>query len=345
MLDAHTDLYEAHGIYKEAAYQNFRFEIEARVMANEPVAGIGRKLGVSPAIISAFEACFFDVRSRLDAQSYIKQCVLQPAAIAGLKSREYDLLWKMYGYWGGPAVLDALIYGMNSPSKPDSPASVAAFWQDDIADQVRLKAALAMRKMQVDSQTQQEIVNAYQKMLELERTAGEGKGTNEAMLTNINAMLGELPWRKYQRTEAALTEADKFDAADVNLRSMQLIAAGSGGVPADLHAVLMSAKFPAEPDAGVGQDPAPYLLPAKKIAGHGVRRAECLGILNAARLASVLGEGFLGSLRAVSLGRVVFLLANERHEPAEPLDRLGHSSDTSTNVLGSKPMVWRGPLS
>lgn len=60
----------------------------------------------------------------------------------------------------------------------------------------------------------------------------------------------------------------------------------------------------------------------ENVASHGIHRAERLGVLNAARLAPVLGEGFLGSLRAVSLGRVVFLLADKRHEPAEPLDRL-----------------------
>lgn len=247
LLDDYPELFEAWHLYKEASCRLFRFEIEARVMADEPIAAIARKTGIAPAIITAYEDCFFEVRPRLDAQSYIQQGVLQPAAMAGIKNREYDLLWKLYGYWGGPVVLDTLIYGQTPSTKPDSPAGVAAFWQDDIADQVRQKAAVAMRKMAVDSQTSQDILTVYQKMVALERTAGEGKGANEGMLANINAMLGELPWHKYQRTEAVVTEVDQFDAAGVNLRAEELIAVGvSGGLPQGLRSILMSAQYPPE---------------------------------------------------------------------------------------------------
>ena len=51
------------------------------------------------------------LRPKLENQGYILQRVLGPAIHRGINTRDYDLLWKLFGYLLGVNVLDYAISG------------------------------------------------------------------------------------------------------------------------------------------------------------------------------------------------------------------------------------------
>ncbi len=159
-------LFEAEQIFIREK-QLVRYEIEARLLASETSERISHRFGVDAAIVTWYEKLFFNVLDRLDDRGYIAQRVMGESLHAGLTERDHDLLWKLYGYIGGEAVLDAVIYKGFSQSRPETPDEVEAFFADQLQSNSALKAMLAMRTMPINSYTQQAILEIQQRFIEI----------------------------------------------------------------------------------------------------------------------------------------------------------------------------------
>ena len=86
-----------------------RLELEARILAREDTATIATKCGLDPAVIDTFHDVFFDIRPKLDHQSYVL------SVIHGDKGSIFDeidrpRLIKHQAYFGGPFVLEELLW-------------------------------------------------------------------------------------------------------------------------------------------------------------------------------------------------------------------------------------------
>jgi hypothetical protein len=107
---------EAYAIYRRASFQ--RWEIEARLLADEDSDRIAAKCGCAPKAIDAFHDLFFEVRPRLADKTYICAVVLGTDAFFEAREHNVELLLKMGGYIGGAAVLDRLVdYFNKAPVK------------------------------------------------------------------------------------------------------------------------------------------------------------------------------------------------------------------------------------
>ena len=60
-------------------------------------------------MVGAYEAIFFDVRSRLSHFDLISACVLAGRLYEGFDVDDTESVWKVIGFLPGPLVLDALI--------------------------------------------------------------------------------------------------------------------------------------------------------------------------------------------------------------------------------------------
>jgi len=252
VINRYPDLYTAWRVYHIAEARETRGELEARILAQESVDTIARKVALTCEAVTAYEKYFFNVTDRLDAPGYITHIIFGRSVQTGLAEREYDLLWKMYGYWCGPFVLDAIMYHFNNPSRPESSENVGALLNSDINETLRLRTAMLMRQRPADWERQVEIGNMYMRMLELERNANAGGPGDEAILQNVEAMLNRLPWRKYdlgiRSPDEATTEAERIEMGGFGLRSPELAMFGIGKPPAGIQHLIEGAVYPASKD-------------------------------------------------------------------------------------------------
>lgn len=93
----------------EREERDARWTIEARLLAGESYDRIATRHMTSPEVIFWYEKLFFNVLPCLNAPDYIVNVVIGSAVHHGLTDREYDLLWKLFGYFAKGFVLDFLI--------------------------------------------------------------------------------------------------------------------------------------------------------------------------------------------------------------------------------------------
>ncbi len=84
-----------------------RWELEARLLANQTVAAVANAMSLPELVVEAYEAVFFDVRERLSKPDYIVGTVLQEHA--ELHPTNVSAVWSRYAYWQGLDVLEALL--------------------------------------------------------------------------------------------------------------------------------------------------------------------------------------------------------------------------------------------
>jgi hypothetical protein len=245
LLEMDTPLFEARALHFEpGAAQNLRYELEARLLANQSYTEIEAKAGVAAIVAETYEYIFFDVRSRLPQPGLITHAVIKLSAQKGISEREPDVLWKMFAYWCGTAFLDLLIYRFNQPIKPASSSEIATFIVDDIREQLQLKAMIAVRAMPLNWQTQTEVLNLYLQMLSIEKNAGEGEGGQETLKAGIQALLENLPWTRSNPEAVRLKLVDELEAGGVGLRADELLLSAAGQRPPALKGVIESAVYP-----------------------------------------------------------------------------------------------------
>lgn len=77
-------------------------------MTNDEIAD---RFCVDTGVIDAYSRCFFDVRDRLENIEYIAGFVIGPVLQSGIESLNTRLLCKYFGFFGGPLVLQTILYG------------------------------------------------------------------------------------------------------------------------------------------------------------------------------------------------------------------------------------------
>ena len=256
LASASTDLYEAYDLWSDTDECDHKWAIEARLLAREAPEDIARKVGLSPEAIVLYHNMFFDVHDRLGQPDVITNVVIKQSIQAGLSERKYDCLWKLFGYWCGPQVLDMVIHRF---APKDTAEKVVAALKDDYRAQLALKGNLAIRTMPVNWQTQVEIANLFLRMEEMEKGDGSGGGSAEAIVANVDAFFNQLPWGRMARTRSTGNAAlDHYDKGGVAIRAEAVTLIGTGDQHPALRSLVdsaASAHFPGmEVEDGNSQD-------------------------------------------------------------------------------------------
>ena len=211
LMERRPSLFWAHWIWR--ASNPIKHVIEAQLLANSTDYAIGFRCNTPPDVIAAYEAVFFNVREKLQHRSYILNCVLGPAIHRGLSEREYDLLWKLYGYFLGPSVVDALESKFSNPTWCGTPNAVGAAVMDDAISTLKLKAAIATKTVQVNQMTQLALMETFTKFVEIERSTDSAGKAQEQILDHISAMMSTLPFNVGGRsTRGELSSSNPLDA-------------------------------------------------------------------------------------------------------------------------------------
>lgn len=133
-----------------ASRQATRAELEARLLADEPLGDISKKLIIPIDTLNAYANVFFHVSDRLTISSWVIQCVFGDEYHLNFSERNYGLIWKVYSYFGGIGQLEAVIRktGIRKELTADE-----SFEQDRRVSLI-YKAAIAARSLGVNGHTQ-----------------------------------------------------------------------------------------------------------------------------------------------------------------------------------------------
>lgn len=84
-----------------------RWAVEARLLAGEPIDALAGKVGRTPEAVAWFETLFFHVTDRLRSRGYLVHEAIGGRFHRGPAARDLDVLWKVFGVFGGVTALDA----------------------------------------------------------------------------------------------------------------------------------------------------------------------------------------------------------------------------------------------
>jgi hypothetical protein len=76
-------------------------ELQAWILTGESTAAVAALSGVAEPVVEAFEKCFFDVRPKLTAWSYIIHNAIGPSVYEGFKLNDPVPAWKTIGFFRG----------------------------------------------------------------------------------------------------------------------------------------------------------------------------------------------------------------------------------------------------
>lgn len=238
------DMFWAHSMWLDDRAPT-RWSIEARILAGETDEEIAAKLGTSPAVIAAYEAVFFDVRSMLMNKDYITTVVMSDAVVRGLSERQYDLLWKLFGYHGGSHVLDAVIAKVTPMTKPEQAKDVGLFFQEFAVNAVKHRAALATITMPLNAHTQLALIDSFVKYVEIEKSSETAEKAHGTIIDNIGAMMAALPFRIGTKLDSIDAKMLPFDDGAAELSNAELMAVAAGDTLSNQQ-TIEDLRFPGE---------------------------------------------------------------------------------------------------
>lgn len=246
-LDACPELFEAWTIYDAGEDPiEHRWELEARLLSGQSLEDISLATGTPINVIRCYEQMFFDVLSRLKHASLIIHSVIGQSVQVGLAERDYDVLWKLFGYFAGPHVLEAIMFKFIAPAKVTNATGVRAFMKDFTKDQVFLKSGVAMATMPINWQTRELLMTLWQSMLAMEAQAGQTSVGSELLKTNIQGLVEAFAWTKYRPgVDPALTgKVAELESNGVRLRASELCQIGFGEAATGMEHLFPSARYP-----------------------------------------------------------------------------------------------------
>lgn len=257
LLEKNPDLYDAYALRRPNADGSTggatRWAMEARILAGETTAAVAAKLGCSAALVEWYERLFFNVTERRRAADYIMTAVIGPAIYAGTTEREYDILWKVFGYMGGPDVLDSFIHLTTRRAKVAGPGEVNEYFDNLTRSNVGRKAAVCSQLFQINGFTQESMMNIYTTFVKLEQDRDQGGQIRDTLVLAVQAGMNNLPWANGEGVvrpdlPSGSRPMDQklllgYDQDQVELRTDELLAVSSGRELPD-RAELQSIRFP-----------------------------------------------------------------------------------------------------
>ena len=226
----------------DAADSHPRQELEARRLAGQDEAAIAGRLGLTPEVVAAYAATFFEVRGRRDSIDYIATHVLG-ADFYRLGPRFEDqrtlILWVGWNF--GPLGLELLLYRLGWPR--------AWSWDDppdpDLIRTLDMYLAAAMRKH--DDKTALKEIRLFNQLNEIE--ASPGKPAAKAVRRAVRLARGLFPDPEFFVAQCLARRAGKGMEENLAVfgRGLREMFAGAARCAADGQAPL--AAFP-RPETG-----------------------------------------------------------------------------------------------
>ena len=105
-----ASLHAAHEFWSNPAYHWDRVVLESHILAGDSPDALAERMGLSPEVLEAYVQVFFDVHPRLSRTTFILHCVIGLHLRRRSTEDELPVLLRLFAYYGGPHVLDAILH-------------------------------------------------------------------------------------------------------------------------------------------------------------------------------------------------------------------------------------------
>jgi hypothetical protein len=235
------DIFQAHKLYVNDTTQSYKWELEARLLTDQSYSEISKRMGISPSIVDMYEKSFFNVKDRLDCAGWVIHCVIGRSIHAGLSERDFDLLWKMFGYYSGPVAVDLMtnklmLKKQKLEDRDQTIASIAEATQD-----LSIVAAFKSYAFSpINGFTAVNMIQVYQTFMQLKKEIGSGSDTAVIMQT-VDNILSNLHWCSGSGTmeRPVLTTMELADKRSSELRSDEAFKLANGDILQDIEDIRL----------------------------------------------------------------------------------------------------------
>jgi hypothetical protein len=251
-------LFYAHLIHHHPD-REWRSIAQARLLSGATDDEIAQLSGTLPETINLYEQLFFNVRDRLDNKDWIVKTIL--GTVTQRSSNRYDTmtdhqrdsLYKLFGYFGGPVILDVIISGFASKDLPTSPKHVSGWFDRTMKTLIKRRATIEAHRFEVDKFKVMELMHIHLSIITSEKESGSGPATDYDKC--ISEMLTQTPWGVAKKGFRQLNQdQQKFALSPVEPRADEQMQLAFGKVPATLiereehtkHAMLLLTESPGE---------------------------------------------------------------------------------------------------
>lgn len=233
-LEFHRRLNEAHD---KVMY------MEARLLAGQSFEAIADVMGVTPGTIKWYEALFFNIVDHLKQRDWITSQVLIPAikrsplTAGGGPFQNQDVVkpfldgsLKMFAYFGGPHVVDALLSGFQAGMPAAARDDVNSWFDRQWATTIRRRSGQAAMQFEINKYNVTELFAVHAKIIELDRADDADETSRSSYEKMIGVVLSQLPFAAGEDggkpyAGMILPELDKLAA---ELRSSELLQIAAG---------------------------------------------------------------------------------------------------------------------
>jgi hypothetical protein len=194
LSEEYPELCDAHALYTHDGASSSKWELEARLLARESYDSIYEKMHIRPETTDIYEKVFFHVSDRLTSKSWIINCVIGRSIHAGLTERDYDLLWKMYGLFSGPYMLDLVISKLGLKDQHSSTlAQSVAMLRDSVDVQATIVGSKSLAIAPINGFTAVPLIQVEQTYRQLAKDSA-GVASTQTFLQSVDDIMSSLPW-------------------------------------------------------------------------------------------------------------------------------------------------------
>jgi hypothetical protein len=169
--------------------------LEARLLTPETFDEIAKRVGTDGQTIDYFEQLFFNVRDRMQATDWLSTVIKGPSedrvpSRSGvMTTAQRGFVYKLFAYFGGPLVLDALIACLSPHGKPQCAEDAPEWFADSTREIVRSRAAMAASVLAVDGTNVMRLLKLARRTM---RGTSAGTAPNQISATDRETILQEL---------------------------------------------------------------------------------------------------------------------------------------------------------
>lgn len=250
LLELAEVAYDAWYLYTDTVDKRIRWELEAYLLTELSAEAISEKLSISPEAIICYEAWFYNVRDRLQAEGYIINHAIAGRGSRGESVYDKDTLIKLLAYSGGPLMLEAVARPVMRHMQPTTHSGLLDTLDEDVRLTRKIKAAMASRLQPLNWETYGVIIDSYTQLLAIDKSSDEGRGgaTESTILSNLAGVVRQLDWKRQEITAPMGSVIDPTPAGalrnnGVCLRVRELLMMASNDFPSDALELAASATF------------------------------------------------------------------------------------------------------
>lgn len=210
------DIYEGSVSDKSSRYGlRSKHILEALLLSKMSYDEISEIMAMPKESIEIYENWFFNVKDKMQSYAWIMDQAIGEIRSDG-KLSDIATLWKIYAYFGGPNIIRFVLTSISpdSISMINEGCSVRKFLENDIRDQMGIKAAVAARTIPINERTVRTIFNFYTNIKEAEASeisaSDRNQTTGSELITSFSKLLEQMSWSVHNDQSTSLLQSSVY---------------------------------------------------------------------------------------------------------------------------------------